>query len=79
MARAMGSKRTYLRPADIEQYLAGLDFPATKREVIEYVRDGKPPRDVMSAVSGIDDRIYGGPTELNRVVAEMVDRSAAHI
>lgn len=36
--------------AMIAEYLEGLDFPATKREILDYAEDRNAPPDVMDAL-----------------------------
>lgn len=54
--------------AKVEQYLAGLDFPAGKIDVISYAAEGKASQDVLDTLAKIPDRVYGGPTELSKEI-----------
>lgn len=62
-----GSKRP--SPPEIQQYLAGLDYPATKKVILQYVADGKAPQSLLSALNNmLIDRTYVGPTDLNKEI-----------
>jgi len=45
--------------AVVSQYLEGLDFPATKREVIEYAEDRGAPPDVLDALERVPEPADG--------------------
>ncbi|MHB0914004.1 MAG: DUF2795 domain-containing protein [Armatimonadota bacterium] len=41
--------------ATISQYLEGLDFPATKQEMIDYAEDRNAPPDVLDTLSNLPE------------------------
>jgi len=43
---------------DVQSYLTGLDFPASKQTIISYAKDKKAPHEVVTALNGISDRDY---------------------
>lgn len=55
-------------PAAIQEYLGGLDFPATKQELIDQARNQDAPQDVMSVLEQVDDGEYESPTDVSRAL-----------
>jgi hypothetical protein len=45
--------------AAVAQYLEGLDFPATKKEILDYAEDRNAPPDVMEALQQMPEPIGG--------------------
>jgi len=45
-------------PHDAAQTLAGIDFPADKRKIVEYARSKKASKELIDALSGMPDEQY---------------------
>jgi len=53
-------------PIDIQKALKGMDYPATKQQILEHAKGGD--KDVLEALHTIDDREYEGPSGVSAAV-----------
>jgi hypothetical protein len=53
-------------PIDIQKALKGMDYPATKEQILEHAKGGD--KDVLDALNKIDDREYEGPSGVSAAV-----------
>ncbi|MGI8332479.1 DUF2795 domain-containing protein [Actinomadura scrupuli] len=54
----------------VQKYLSGMDYPASKKELVEHARNKRADKDALQALSGIPDRRYEGPNEVSQAVAK---------
>lgn len=52
--------------AAVQEALKGIDYPKEKEEVIEYAKDHKASKDVMSDLENISDRKYQTAADLSK-------------
>jgi hypothetical protein len=55
-------------PIDIQKALGGIDYPATKQDIVKHAQDHGGGNDVIEALQGIDDREYDGPSGVSESV-----------
>jgi hypothetical protein len=55
-------------PIDIQKALGGIDYPATKADIVKHAQDHGGGDDVIEALQGIDDREYDGPSGVSESV-----------
>ena len=55
-------------PIDIQKALGGIDYPASKEDIVEHAQDNGGGDDVVEALQGIDDREYDGPSGVSESV-----------
>lgn len=55
-------------PIDIQKALGGMDYPATKDQILEHAQGNGGGDDVLEALKGIDDREYEGPSGVSESV-----------
>ncbi|SMO85192.1 Protein of unknown function [Geodermatophilus aquaeductus] len=55
-----------MSPIDIQKALKGMDYPATKEQILEHAKGGD--KDVLDALQKIDDREYEGPSGVSAAV-----------
>ncbi len=53
-------------PIDIQKALKGMDYPATKEQILEHAKGSD--KDVLDALQKIDDREYEGPSGVSAAV-----------
>jgi hypothetical protein len=53
-------------PIEIQKALKGMDYPATKEQILEHAKGGD--KDVLDALQKIDDREYEGPSGVSAAV-----------
>jgi hypothetical protein len=52
--------------AAVQEALKGIDYPKKKNEVIDYAKDHKASKDVMSDLQNISDRKYNTAADLSK-------------
>lgn len=69
MARGVGGRG----PANIMQHLKGIDFPASKDDLIDHasMSEGPDTDDVVNVLQQIDDRDYRSPAEVMEQVGRV--------
>lgn len=69
MARGVGGRG----PANIMQHLKGIDFPASKDDIVDHASMGEGPDtdDVVNVLQQIDDRDYNSPAEVMEQVGRV--------
>jgi hypothetical protein len=55
-------------PIDIQKALGGMDYPATKEDIVKHAQDNGGGDDVIKALQGIEDREYEGPSGVSAAV-----------
>jgi uncharacterized protein DUF2795 len=55
-------------PIDIQKALGGMDYPATKEQIVEHAQGNGGSDEVMEALKGIEDREYDGPSGVSAAV-----------
>jgi hypothetical protein len=55
-------------PIDIQKALGGVDYPASKEDIVKHAQDNGGSDEVIEALKGIDDREYDGPSGVSESV-----------
>lgn len=55
-------------PAKIQEYLTGIDYPASKAQLVAYAEQQGAPLDVRTVLDALPDEEYSGPAALSRAV-----------
>jgi hypothetical protein len=55
-------------PIDIQKALGGMDYPATKEDIIKHAENNGGDAEVLDALKGIEDREYEGPSGVSSAV-----------
>ena len=55
-------------PIDIQKALGGMDYPASKDDIVKHASDNGGDEAVIDALKGIDDREYEGPSGVSKAV-----------
>jgi hypothetical protein len=60
-----------IRPEiDVQKSLKGMDYPASKEDLIAHAKDHGASDDVMSMLQGIDNKTYKSPIQVTKEVAK---------
>ncbi len=54
---------------EVQKALSGVDYPATKQELIEHARSQSAGDEILQALERISDREYDGPIAVSEEVA----------
>jgi hypothetical protein len=55
-------------PIDIQKALSGLDYPATKDQILQHAEQNGADKEILDALRQIDDREYEGPSGVSSAV-----------
>jgi hypothetical protein len=55
-------------PIDIQKALSGMDYPASKDQIVQHAESHGADGEVLDALKGIDDREYEGPSGVSSAV-----------
>jgi hypothetical protein len=55
-------------PIDIQKALGGIDYPASKEDIIKHAQQNGGSDEVVQALQGIEDREYEGPSGVSESV-----------
>jgi energy-coupling factor transporter ATP-binding protein EcfA2 len=55
-------------PIDIQKALSGIDYPASKGDIVGHAEQHGAGKDVLDALNGIEDREYDGPSGVSAAV-----------
>lgn len=56
-------------PIQVQKFLGGIDYPASKEDIVRTAKDAGADENVLNALEGIPDREYDGPTAVSEAVA----------
>ena len=55
-------------PIDIQKSLSGIDFPASKQDIVAHAERNGADKEVIDALKKIEDREYEGPSGVSSAV-----------
>jgi len=58
-------------PANIQQFLGGVQYPANKEALIEQARQNQAPREVLETIEHLRREEYGGPQDVMKAYGEL--------
>ncbi|WP_157427618.1 DUF2795 domain-containing protein [Agromyces salentinus] len=57
-------------PIRVQKFLGGVNYPASKQDILRTARESGADDEVVDALNGIPDRQYDGPTAVSEAVSE---------
>jgi hypothetical protein len=55
----------------VQKYLSGMSYPATKDQLVEHAKKKGAPKDVLEELSRLPDEEYDGPNRVSQAVAHI--------
>ena len=55
-------------PIDIQKALSGMDYPASKEDIVRHAEQQGSDKEVLEALKKIEDRQYDGPSGVSSAV-----------
>jgi hypothetical protein len=55
-------------PIDIQKALSGMDYPATKDQIVQHAEQHGADKEILDSLRKIDDREYEGPSGVSSAV-----------
>ena len=65
---APGTATGMVSPIDIQKALSGMDYPASKDDIVSHAERSGGDREVVEALRKIEDREYEGPSGVSSAV-----------
>lgn len=65
------SHRSSTNPVAVQAYLKGINYPASKEDILDRAAQNKAPNEIMSALKKISEKRYSSPAELTREVGQV--------
>jgi len=66
MTRGVGGQS----PANVQKFLKGVSYPASKDELLQQARDNDAPDEVLQAIEQFDADEFGGPQDVMKAYGE---------
>ncbi|MFA5133716.1 MAG: DUF2795 domain-containing protein [Patescibacteria group bacterium] len=57
--------------AELQKYLKGVSYPASKQELVSAAQSNEAPQEVMDHINMLPEKDYGGPQEVEMAFGEM--------
>jgi len=57
-------------PIQVQKYLGGIDYPASKDDIVSKAESAGADKEVLDALRGIADREYDGPTAVSQEISK---------
>ena len=67
MTRGVGGQS----PANVQTYLKGIDYPATKDDLLRTARDNGASDEVMDILQQLREEEYGGPQDVMKAYGQI--------
>ncbi|MBY4898560.1 DUF2795 domain-containing protein [Cupriavidus sp. AU9028] len=58
-------------PIDVQKSLKGLDFPASKDDIVSKARDGGASEDILAELEQIPEREYETPADISKELGKL--------
>ncbi len=80
IGQGRGSRRQYtdksgkgghVSPAIVEKYLAGMHYPAEKRDLSNNAKNNDAPADVMDLIGKLPDKTYNSPIDITKEIGKI--------
>lgn len=71
MTRGVGGQS----PSNVQSYLKGVSYPATKDDLLKVAKGNKAPSEILQILRGLGDGEYGGPQEVMKAYGEERQRA----
>jgi hypothetical protein len=67
MTRGVGGQL----PANVQKFLAGVEYPASKQELVEQAKNNKAPQEVLEVIEDLPGEEFAGPQEVVKAFGEI--------
>ncbi|MEV5896803.1 DUF2795 domain-containing protein [Nonomuraea fuscirosea] len=57
-------------PIDLQRHLSGVDYPASKEDLVEAAREQDADDDIIEALESMPDRQYDGPNAVSQAITK---------
>ena len=64
------SERNRPNPIDLQRHLKGVDYPATRDELVSKAREAGANEDILRALEAIPERDYEDPAQVSEAIGK---------
>ncbi len=64
-------KSGHVSPAIVEKYLAGMHYPAEKRNLVDSAENKDAPDEVMDLINKLPDKTYNSPIDITKEIGKI--------
>jgi hypothetical protein len=62
----MTNETDRMSPVEVQKYLAGTDYPASKNELIEHAQENDADQRVFDMLNELPDKEYNSPADVSK-------------
>lgn len=59
-------------PIEVQKFLKGVDYPATKEDLLEVARNNGAKKEILSILEDLKEDEFANPAEVSKAVGELV-------
>ncbi len=59
-----------ISPAEVQRYLGGMNYPATKDDLMNKARTSGAPQEMIDALQQLEQEEFGGPQDVTKALGE---------
>ena len=67
MTRGLGGSS----PANVQNYLKGVEYPASKNELIHQAQNNRAPQEIMDVIKRLPADKFGGPQDVMKAYGQI--------
>ena len=60
-----------MSPAIVEKYLAGMHYPAEKKNLVNNAKNKDAPNDVMDLINKLPEKTYNSPIDITKEIGKI--------
>ncbi|MDN7025813.1 DUF2795 domain-containing protein [Methanoculleus sp. FWC-SCC1] len=60
-----------MSPAYVQKYLAGIDYPASRQDLINHAKKNNADQDVISVLGEMPDQQYNSAADVSKAIGQM--------
>ena len=64
-----------VNPVQVEKFLKGVDYPATKEDLIRHAQQQGADQQVLESLKHLPDKTFEGPAGVSKAIGEIDDGS----
>ncbi|MBV9844807.1 MAG: DUF2795 domain-containing protein [Kutzneria sp.] len=57
-------------PIQMQKFLAGIDYPASRDDIVEHARSQGADNEVLTTLNAIPDKTYNGPNAVSQAFSK---------
>lgn len=62
---------SHASPAEVQKELKGVDYPASKQDLVEYAARKDRNSGVLDLLNQIPDKIYNSPVDVSKAIGDL--------